>query len=139
MGLKVGRKGKVVLGTYSIANMSVWELGPMTTEEIETTQFGDEFDHYDFGVGRFGTLTVTGQYNPDDTTGQVLIESAWKNKSLLANLKLYINSVSYWTPDVTNDSYSGVLITSYGAIRHDRAGVGEVAFGGRVSGQMVLV
>jgi len=138
MARKLARKGKVTIGTYQIAEMGFWSMSGMRNTLIEVSEFGDEFEKLDFGMGSYGTITVRGNYDPTDANGQALIESAWKNKSKLTDLRCWINSVSYYVPDLTNDSDSAVLIEEFGAIEYDKAGVGKVQFTGRVSGQMVL-
>ena len=111
----------------------------MVNETTDISQFGDEFRHFDFGIGDFGQVAARGQYDPTDTNGQVALETAWKDKTLVTDLRLYIDNTSYWTPDLTNDSASGVLITQYGAIEYELAGVGTIEFVGKVTGQMALV
>lgn len=138
MARKYARKGKVGLGTYQVAEIGVFSLSGMVNETVEVSEFGDEFKHFDFGIGQFGEISFSGHYDPTDTNGQVLLESAWKNKSMLTDLRCYIDNTSYWVPDLTNDSDSGVLLEEYGAIEFDVQGIGTIEFKGKVSGQLVL-
>ena len=106
-----GRDAKVEVGTYTIAELSSWTLD-LSNDEIDTTSFGTTWKKSDVGM-RGWTLSVEGFYDPTDTNGQVVVEAAWANGSLVNNVKAYIDSTSYWIPDVTTDSNAGGRVTTY--------------------------
>lgn len=136
---KYTRKGKVGLGTYKVAGQATWSFGGFTNDIHDISEFGDEFDHLAFGMGHFGSISCRGWYDPTDESGQALIESAWKNKSALTDLRFYIDNTSYWVPDLTNDSSSAILIETYGPLNYELSGgVAPIEFSGRVGGQLVL-
>lgn len=137
--VKSGKISRVKKGANVVAELGVWSLDGMTTETIEHDCFEDDFKHYLFGIGDFGAISFSGNYDPDDTDGQVAVESAWKEKTLVTDLYFFIDNTSYWAADLTNDSSSGILITSYGAVTFEKSAVGKVAFSAKVTGQMVLV
>jgi len=134
------KKAKVALGIDKIVGMGNWSFPGFTTEMIEDIEFEDEFDHVVPGIGSYGTITVSGNYDPTDADGQAALYTAWKNKTKITNLRLYLtNSEKYWTPDTTGDAASGVYIETYGAITFDRADLGKFEFTARVTGLLKLV
>ena len=137
MSVKVARLGKVVLGTYKVSEMGAWTLDGITNDMIEHQQFGDLFKSYEFGLGDGGTLTFSGNFDMTDTNGQVALDNACKNKTLITNLKLYIDANSFYTPDQTLVS-SSILMQKVGAVAFATAGVGTISFSAKVSGIMVL-
>lgn len=138
MAVKVGRLGKVVLGTYTIAEQGTWSMDGIIQDTVEVTKFGDQFKFYEFGLGDGGTITFSGHYDMTDTNGQLLLDSAIRNKSAITNLKLYIDNTSYYTTDNTT-TVSRLIMQKVGAIAFDKAGVGTINFSAKVSGVMVLV
>ncbi len=140
MSVQVARRGKVTIGTYQIAEMGVWSLAGFTNQVLDSTKFGDEFTTFEFGIGSFGTVSFNGQYDLEaDANGQALLKSAWLNKSKVSVLRLYVNSVSYYTADTTNDAAACFLITQVGAIEFDKAGLGRISFTAQVSGRLGYV
>ena len=106
-----GRDGKVVIGTYTVAEMASWSLD-LSNDEIDTTAFGSTWKKSDVGM-RGWSLSVEGHYDPSDSTGQNDIEDAWADGSLITTIKLYVDNTSYWVPDLTTDTAAGGRITSY--------------------------
>ena len=106
-----GRDGKVVIGTYTVAEMASWSLD-LSNDEIDTTAFGSTWKKSDVGM-RGWSLSVEGHYDPSDSTGQADIETAWADGSLVTTVKLYVDNTSYWVPDITTDANAGGRITSY--------------------------
>lgn len=106
-----GRDGKVVIGTWTVAEMASWSLD-LSNDEIDTTAFGSTWKKSDVGM-RGWSLSVEGHYDPSDSTGQNDIEDAWADGSLVTTIKLYVDNTSYWVPDITTDSDAGGRITSY--------------------------
>lgn len=138
MAIKIGRKAKVVLGTYTVAEQSTWAMSGLTNETLDKSVFEDEIRTYEFGIGDYGTITFSGFYDPTDTTGQVLLRSAALNKSKIQDLKLYIDATSYWTAKTT--SVTGeILVTKVDSVTMENNGIGRIDFEAKVSGELVLV
>jgi hypothetical protein len=135
----VGRLGKIVLGTYPVANMVSWKMDGVKTEEIDSTSFTDTAKQFELGITDYGAISLSGYYNKADTTGQDLLISANINKSKIGNaFKLYVDSTSYWTPNVTANSSAGFYVSSF-SIGFDVNGLGKIDFTGRCTGPWVLV
>ena len=138
MTTRSGRIASVYLGTYKVAGQGTWTLGGFTREVIEEDSWDLDVKKKHFGVGDAGTLTFSGLADPDNTSGQNLLNAACLNSSLLISneLKLYIDSTSYWT----NTTGHSVLITKCQSITMEKSGMGTIDFEGTASvGAIVLV
>lgn len=120
-----GRYASVKLGSDLVQNFGRWSLN-FDLDEIDVTVFGSVWKKSVPGFQGWGA-TVEGFYDPADTTGQLALQSDALSATKVTDLRFYINSDSYWTPDVTNDSDAGAYITGI-AIDHDKAGVATVSF-----------
>lgn len=136
MATKSGRNASIKVGTYTVAEQGTWTL-TMTRDEIDTTAFGSTWGKSDVGFGRW-TMTFSGFADPTDTNGQVVLETGFINGTLLTTVYLYIDSTSYWTPDLTTDSDAGGRVTNY-AITQDKANVATVSFTMSGSGPVTFV
>jgi len=138
MASKSGFAAKVTMGTYTIAGMGTWSMDGVTRETIEDTAFGDTIKSFVFGFMDGGSLSFDGNYDPADSTGQDILNSACVNASALGSgsIRLYIDNTSYWTIGSTGE----LLVTKAKAITMDKNGLGKVSFSAKVSGsEMVLV
>jgi len=139
MSNRPGRAVKgVYLGTNKIAEIGEFSLSGFTREVLDASAFGDDIKKFEFGQADGGEITFTGLYDPTDTNGQTLLESAAKNASKFTggDLKFYVDNTSYWTVDTGGN----ILVTKVKAVKFDKAGLGQVEFSAKVSGAaMVLI
>lgn len=131
---------KVTIGTTKVLGAGRYELSGATRKTIEASEFGDDFDVFEFGTADGGTISLTEVLmDPTDSTGQALLDSALLNASKFGSggLCFYVNSTSY----MTVQSGGNILITSGpGKVSVDRNGLARTAWEGKVSGgAMVLV
>jgi len=151
MGVKVGYKAKVTLGSATIVGMGTWSLSGITADQMESSKFGDNWKSYEFGMKDGGQITFSGLLDPADTTGQYALMSANLGNTDLTNLRLYVDATSYYEPCQSTGYFapgslstgfdsikSAVNITSYD-ISLDKSGLGQISFTAKVSGLMVLV
>jgi hypothetical protein len=138
VAFKAGNYGKVTLGANTVVGMGTWELPGITTELLETTAFGDTAKQFVTGMLDYGNVNFSGLYDPADTTGQTILLSANLNNSKIANVRLYVDNTSYWTPNVTAVSAAGMYVNSV-AISMDKSGLAQIKFGGKCTGPWVLV
>ena len=138
MAFKAGNNAKVTLGANTVVGMGTWELPGITVDLLESTAFGDTAKQYMTGLLDYGDVNFGGLYDPADTTGQDILLSANKNNSKIANIRLYVDNTSYWTPNVTADSDAGMLVQST-AISMDKSGLATIKFSGKATGAWVLV
>lgn len=138
MASKSGFAAKVTLGTYLIAGMGSWSMDGYSRETIEDTAFGDTVKKYVFGFGSGGTISFNGNYDPTDSDGQAILNSACVNASALGSgsIRLYIDNTSYWTVATGGE----LLVTKANAVTMEKNGLGQVSFSAQVSAAaMVLI
>jgi len=131
-----GRNATVKYGTYTVAELASWALD-LSNDEIDTTAFGSTWKKSDVGM-RGWSLSVEGNYDPSDADGQGAIEAAWAGGSLVNSVKLYVDSSSYWIPDVTTDSNAGGRVTAY-AVNQAHDAVAGISFTLSGSGPVTFV
>lgn len=138
MGFKVGNHAKVTLGSDTVVGMGNWKLNGITVDLLESTAFGDTAKQYMSGLIDYGTVEFGGLYDPADVTGQAILVSGLLNNSKIANVRLYVDNTSYWTPNVTAVSAAGMLVQSV-PIGFDKSGLATISFSGKCTGPWVLV
>jgi len=138
MGFAAGMNAKVTLAANTVVGQGNWKLDGITTDLLETTAFGDTAKSFMTGLLDYGTVSFGGLYDKTDSTGQDILISANKNSSKIGNIRLYVDSVSYWTPNVTAVSASGMYVTSV-SIGTDKSGLATVEFQGKCTGPWLLV
>lgn len=132
-----GSNAKVTLGAATVIGMGTWELPGISVDLLDSTSFGDTAKQYLTGMLDYGNVNFGGLYDPADTTGQNTLLSANLNNSKIANIRLYVDNTSYWTPNVTAVSASGMLVQTT-AIGMDKSGLATIKFTGKCTGPWVL-
>jgi len=138
MAFKAGNNAKVTLGSNTVVGMGTWKLDGITVDLLETTSFGDTAKQFVTGLLDYGSVSFGGLYDPADTTGQSILVSANINNSKIANIRLYIDNTSYWTPNVTVVSAAGMYMQSV-SIGIDKSALGTIDLSGKCTGPWVLV
>jgi hypothetical protein len=150
MAVKIGKDCAVKLGTGSVLGMGTWSLSGITSDSLESTEFGDQWKQFKFGIKDGGQVTFSGLFFAADTTGQDVLKNANLENTNITNLRLYIDNTSYLEPCQTtswwtasdstnNDTFpSHVNVTSYD-ISADKSGLMQTSFTCKVSGCMVMV
>lgn len=148
MASKPGRACKVTLGANNILGMGTWEIGGGSVEELDTTEFGNDYQEIQLGIVVGGNASFSGIYKKDDTQGQDMIRKAFYYKSDLTDIRFYVDSVSYFTPNSTTAAGGGlpaesqvsyINIVSEPSISVDKTGLVEISFTGKVSGVMRFI
>jgi len=140
----------VRIGTNTVTLMGSWSLDGIAADQIETSAFGDTWKTFEFGMKDGGTISFAGLFDPADTTGQQALMNANLENTDMTDIRLYIDSTSYFVPCQTTGYFSPttttgadtkasvVNITGFN-LSADKADVVKVDFSGKVSGVMVLV
>ena len=148
MASKPGRACKVTLGSNNILGMGTWEIGGGAVEELDTTEFGNDYQEIQLGIVTGGTASFSGIYKKSDTQGQDLLRAAFYLKSDIWDLRFYVDSVSYFTPNTTTGAGGGlpadsqisyINLTTEPSISVDKAGLVTISFTGKVSGVMRFI
>lgn len=150
MAKKVGKDCKVSLGANQVLGLGTWSLSGITADQHETTEFGDEWKQFDFGLRDGGQISFNGLFDPADNTGQEALREANVENSDLTTLRLYVDNTSYYEPCQTTGylsptttqnaatELSHVNITSFD-VSADKGGMMNCSFNAKVSGVMVLI
>lgn len=138
MAFKPGNAAKVALASATVVGMVDWKMDGVSVDLLDSTAFGDEAKQFLTGLLDYGSVSFNGHYDPADTTGQGILISANLNNSKIANVRLYVDNTSYWTPNVTADSAAGLLMQSFN-IGMAVNGLGTINFSGKCTGLWTLV
>jgi len=139
MSVKLGRWGKVTVGSVTVAGLGNWSIEGISVDQIETSAFGSVWKTFEAGMLDGGTLSFSGNFDPDDVSGQELLRDANLNATHMTSMRFYVDSTSYFEADQTSVSpKSYVVITSWN-VSTDKSGVAQTTFGGKVSGRMKLI
>lgn len=112
MASYLGRNASVKIGTVTVANLSEWTLD-LSSDPIVQAVFGSTWDKTHGLSTTSWSGSFSGLLDISDTTGQEVLSDAFVNGTLVDDLRLYINSTTYWAPDTATDSAAGCYITSY--------------------------
>jgi len=137
---KSGHKCKVTLGANTVLGMGTWSWSGFTNNMLDDTEFGTEFDDYVIGVTNCGKITFNGNFKADDTTGQDYLRSCMLNELELTSLQLYVDAVSYYTPNSTTAVGGGLPAeTPVGHVKiesietnFDKGALGTISFTAQV-------
>ena len=137
-----GKFMKITYGTTKILGAGKYSLSGLSRKTLESSEFGDDIDTFEFGTADGGTISITDcLYDPTDTTGQnlldTLVEDCLKNygNNLTSGLRFYINSTSY--RQVGTSGY--ILLTDCHRLEADRNGLARCSFEGKVSGDYMIL
>ena len=151
MALKPGKDMIVKMGTNTIVGIGDVSMDGVTVEELETSAFGNNgWKTFQSGMKDGGTISFSGQYDLDDTNGQIALAQALVNGTEITTLRIYMDSTSYYEPcqttgwltsaDSTGNStvLSNVKVTAHN-IKGAVNAMATVDFRLKVSGCMVQV
>ena len=150
MAVKIGKDCAVSIGANDVAGMGTWSLSGVSSDQLETSVFGDNWKTYEFGMKDGGQITFSGLFDPADTTGQDVLKEANLANTDLTTLRFYVDNTSYyeccattgyWTPSdsVGNDTVLSHLNVTSWDVSADKSGLMQTNFTCKVSGCMVLV
>lgn len=137
MGAHKGKDCKVTIGSTKIVGLGTWSINGITADQLEDTEFGDDWKTFLYGMKDGGQVSFAGYYDKTDTTGQDVIRTANENGTELTDLRFYVDDTSYWCPNSTAPA-SHIIITAWD-ISADKANLVQCSFTGKVSGKMELV
>jgi len=149
--VKVGRDCKATLGANIILGMGTWSMDGISSDQMESSEFGVKWKTFKFGMNDGGTVSMSGLFDPADVTGQSALRAANLTKSDISNLRLYVDNTSYYEPCQSTGYFGpGALSTGYDTIKSwvnvtsynvkaDKSGLLSTDFSCKISGLMVLV
>jgi hypothetical protein len=132
MAGKGGRLAKVMYGSVVIAGLGTWSMSGFAPDVQEDTAFGDTVKKWvRAGIDDAGEVSFSGNYNPDDTNGQVALNALKLVTTGLTNLYFYEDTNHFWRVA----SGGEILLTKFNAIKMDKNALGQIDFTGKVSGK----
>jgi len=145
-----GKDTKVTLGANKVLGIGNWELSGITTDQIDVSEFDNNWKFFEFGMKDGGAISFAGVYDKADSTGQEELQEMQVNNTDLTSLRLYLNSVSYFTPCATIGYLTPALTSAQDTIvshvnvtgvtiTDDMSDVIRISFECKVSGAMVLI
>jgi hypothetical protein len=133
----VGKDCKVTLGTNKVLGMGTWTMGGVSTDLLESTEFGDNWKRYKLGLKDGGEISCSGFYDKTDTTGQDALRTANELGTSITDIRFYVDSTSYFCPCTTNPVSSG-LCTGW-SIGAEKSGLISAEFTIKLDGKMQLI
>jgi hypothetical protein len=147
--LGINQKVTIVVGGASnILGMGTWEMSGSAYDLLDDTEYGDTYAQNLAGLFTGGTVTFSGRYKKDDTTGQTLVRAAFYYQSNVTDIRFYVDSVSYYTPNSTTAAGGGlpasvpvshIKFNEEPTTTSDKADLMNVSFTGTVVGAMRLI
>lgn len=130
-----GREARVTIDASTtekiILEIGDWSIN-MSADEIDTTSFGDGWSKSDVGMLKWSG-SLSGQYDPADTTGQVKLKDAFLAGTIIGDIRFYVQYKEgtgeekiYLAPDTASDASAGIRITSLD-ISTDKSGVANLS------------
>jgi len=150
MAVYTGKNCSVRLGTTAVVGIGSWTLSGITADQMEASDFGDNWKSYEFGMKDGGTITFSGLLDASDTTGQQALMYCNNENTDITDIRLYVNNTSYYIPCSsagyfsptsttgadTQVSYVNITSLEIGA---EKSSLCTVSFTGKVSGSFVLM
>jgi len=140
MGAAVsGRTGRVMYGANTIANIDNFMIGGTKISLQGYAGFEDTVKKFvRVDADDPGTISFSGNYDPNDTNGQIAINALKSVKSGLTNLYFYDQygagaagtTYSFWRVA----SGGEILIDTFNAVTMSKNDIGKTNFTGHVSG-----
>ena len=145
---KVGQNCKVTIGANTIVGLGTWSFSGGSYAELDDTDFGDDDNRTLRGIRTGGTVSFSGRYKKDDTTGQDAIRDAFWGKTNVTDLRFYVDDTSYYAPNSTTAAGGGlpastmishIKILTEPNITVDQTALATIDFEGKIEGAMRLV
>ncbi len=125
-----GRLAKVMYGSVVIAGLGTWSMSGFVPDVVEDTAFGDTVKKWKrAGIDDAGEVTFSGNYDPDDTNGQVALNALATVDDGLTNLYFYETTNVFWRVA----SGGEIVLTKFNAVTMTKNGLGQVDFAGKIS------
>ena len=105
---KPGFKGKVTLGANMVLGLGVWSHTGFNVDLLDNSEFGTDYDDFMYGMTHCGKVTFNGNFKKDDTQGQDFLRSAMIANYDITDIRFYVDSVSYYTPNNTTAAGGGL-------------------------------
>lgn len=137
MTVKIGKLASVELNGVHIAEIGSFNLSGYSVDAIDVTAFCDSAKNYIPSMIDPGDITISGNYDIEDTNGQMALEAAVENGTEYGpgEIKFFLDGECSGQGYYLTPKTGGVIIwTKSKAIGMAVASVGTVEFSGKLSG-----
>ena len=125
-----GRLAKVMYGSVVVAGIGEWSMSGFVPDVVEDTAFGDEVKSWvNAGIADAGEVMFSGNYDPDDITGQVALNALADSVVGLTNLYFYESTTKFWRVK----SGGSIILTEVAPIKFIKNGLATTSFKGKIS------
>ena len=117
-------------GANLIAGLGTWTMSGFVPDIKEDTAFGDTVMSWkQAGIGDAGSLTFEGNYDPDDTNGQVALNALQNTDAELTNLYFYESTSVFWRVGAGG----AIIMDKFGQVTMSKNDLGKVSFSAKIS------
>ena len=117
-------------GSTLVAGIGTWSMSGFVPDIQEDTAFGSTVKKWkEAGIGDAGTIMFSGNYDPDDSNGQVALNALADTGSELTNLYFYESTSVFWRVGAGG----AIILDKFNAITMEKNALGKVDFSGKVS------
>lgn len=137
MSVKIGKLASVQINGVVIAEIGSFVYTGYTADSIDVTAFCDSAKDYIPSMVDPGEITITGNYDTSDTTGQMALETAVEDGTEYGpgEIKFFLDGSCGATGNYLTPETGGVIIwTKSKTISVSATGVATVEFTGKLSG-----
>lgn len=115
-----GRNARVTVGATNalVTELNTWSMD-RSADEIDTTTFEDGWKKSDVGMKGF-SASLSGYLDPEDATGQNILEAAYESGALVSDLRFYVKHTTtpgekniYYAPDTASNPKAGMRVTAF--------------------------
>lgn len=125
-----GRLAKVMYGSVVVAGIGEWSMSGFVPDVVEDTAFGDTVKSWvNAGIADAGEVSFSGNYDPDDTNGQVALNALADATVGLTNLYFYESTNVFWRVS----SGGTIVLTEVQPIKFIKNGLATCSFKGKIS------
>lgn len=125
-----GRLAKVMYGSVVVAGIGEWSMSGFVPDVVEDTAFGDTVKKWkNAGIADAGEIAFSGNYDPDDSDGQVALNALATSDVGLTNLYFYESTSVFWRVS----SGGEIILTEVQPIKFIKNGLATISFKGKIS------
>jgi len=125
-----GRLAKVMYGSVVVAGIGEWSMSGFVPDVVEDTAFGDTVKSWvNAGIADAGEVSFSGNYDPDDSTGQVALNALADSVVGLTNLYFYESTSKFWRVGAGGT----IVLTEVQPIKFIKNGLATCSFKGKIS------
>lgn len=125
-----GRLASVMYGSVVVAGIGEWSMSGFIPDVVEDTAFGDTVKKWKLaGISDAGEVSFSGNYDPGDTNGQVMLNSLAESETGLTNLYFYESTNAFWRVAAGGT----IVLTEVQPIKFIKNGLATCGFKGKIS------